>query len=495
MFMIQLIKRLKLKFMSWLTGEYSFERQWRVGKIGMGFQVILTAVIILCAKFANQKQIEVRFFIEKNNQFAIQVQQIHHTLQQINYKQQLLIRTYQTYQSNTIPIDQSKEYRTLLVSLTQLQTQIDRFKYDTDQFQQKYALSINDNQKNILFSAIQINKQLTQFIQYCNNYNILLIESNNNADHYLNLHIPVYQSIKSIFINLNTIVPNLSNKFTEQSHLLNSNIESNSNILLLSIIVFSIVSLFWNVTLLYLLSRHMRSNLILVRRITRLANADPLTGLLNRRALNIAFKTLTNSGMPYKKHKHLSNRYEDKHKHHVKFFGCLMLIDLDHFKQFNDTFGHVKGDDHLKQCAAIWKKNVRSKDFVARMGGEEFAILMPNCDELHATLTANRLQSIMPENTSFSAGIATFLPGDTFTAWYKRADKALYIAKQQGRRRAILYSQAVKVQLTQESIDESKKETVLLNTQLDTHLGTVLAAHLADSLNNNTTIIADKNKL
>jgi diguanylate cyclase (GGDEF)-like protein len=112
-----------------------------------------------------------------------------------------------------------------------------------------------------------------------------------------------------------------------------------------------------------------------------------------------------------------------------------MLIDLDFFKKYNDKYGHVRGDAHLKACAAAWRNGIRGRDVLARMGGEEFAVIMPNCTEEQAYATAQRLQAAMPQNTSFSAGISLCLPNEIFDVWYERADQALYKAKASGRAR------------------------------------------------------------
>ncbi|MEN9912487.1 MAG: hypothetical protein RI956_931, partial [Pseudomonadota bacterium] len=437
--MINLIQRLKVVFMSWLHGEHSFEHQWHIGKLGMSFQAVLTVIIIIFAKLANERQIEIRSLIVHSNIFAIQTQNIHDTLQQVNYQQLLILHTYQNKGSSVLSV-QSNEYKALANSLKTLKSNIEYFKQSTNQTLNKAeshadAMVSNDDILNV---SMTLNRKLAYFIKANNEYVVKLGQTTTNN---FNAHQVLYQKIKNIGAEIDQITLELSKRINHQAATLNSTAESGANLLYLCIIIFSAGSLCWNAALLYLLSRNIRSNSVLVRRITRLANADPLTGLLNRRALNMAFKTLTLAAGVPKIHNIANGRYDDNRIQTAKFSACLMLIDLDHFKRFNDTFGHVKGDEHLKKCASMWKKNVRSKDFVARMGGEEFAILMPNCDELHADVTAKRLQQSMPEGTSFSAGIALSLPGESFVNWYKRADKALYLAKQQGRCRAVLYSQ------------------------------------------------------
>jgi diguanylate cyclase (GGDEF)-like protein len=491
--MINLIQRLKLVFMSWLQGEHSFEYQWRIGKLGMSFQAILTVIIIIFAKLANERQIEIRSLIVQRNTFAIQAKNIHDTLQQVNYQQLLILQTYQNKGSSVLSV-QSNEYKGLVNSLKVLKSNIDYFKNSANQMLNK-ADSHTDvvlSDDDILNVSMTLNRKFEYFIKANNDYVVKLGQTTTNN---FDAHQILYQKIKSIGAEIDQITLDLSKKINRQASTLNSTAESSANLLYLCIIIFSVGSLCWNAALLYLLSRNIRSNSVLIRRITRLANADPLTGLLNRRALNMAFKTLTLAAGVPKIHNIANGRYDDNRIQTAKFSACLMLIDLDHFKRFNDTFGHVKGDEHLKKCASIWKKNVRSKDFVARMGGEEFAILMPNCDELHADVTAKRLQQSMPEGTSFSAGIALSLPGESFVNWYKRADKALYLAKQQGRCRAVLYSQIAKNDLL-DAVSGDAKDTSLLGgnmeTNLDTTLSATLNAHLTDLLDAKSTIFVTK---
>jgi diguanylate cyclase (GGDEF)-like protein len=491
--MINLIQRLKLVFMSWLHGEHSFEYQWRIGKLGMSFQAILTVIIIIFAKLANERQIEIRSLIVHSSTFAIQTQSIHDTLQQVNYQQLLVLQTYQNKGSSVLSV-QSNEYKALANSLKILKSNIEYFKNSTNQTLNKVESHTDTMVSNddILNVSMTLNRKLEYFIKANNEYVVKLGQTTTNN---FNAHQVLYQKIKNIGVEIDQITLDLSKRINRQASTLNSTAESGANLLYLCIIIFSVGSLCWNAALLYLLSRNIRSNSVLIRRITRLANADPLTGLLNRRALNMAFKTLTLAAGVPKTHNIANGRYDDNRIQTAKFSACLMLIDLDHFKRFNDTFGHVKGDEHLKKCASIWKKNVRSKDFVARMGGEEFAILMPNCDELHADVTAKRLQQSMPEGTSFSAGIALSLPGESFINWYKRADKALYLAKQQGRCRAVLYSQIAKNDLL-EAVSGDAKDTSLLGgnmeTNLDTTLSATLNAHLTDLLDAKSTMFVLK---
>ncbi|MDP3804457.1 MAG: sensor domain-containing diguanylate cyclase, partial [Candidatus Omnitrophota bacterium] len=131
----------------------------------------------------------------------------------------------------------------------------------------------------------------------------------------------------------------------------------------------------------------------------------------------------------------------------------LAMIDVDNFKGYNDTFGHIKGDEALKQIASVLKMKSRKFDYAARYGGEEFAIIMPGTSKENARLFTERLRMEIeklptPNNPcgedwqlSISAGIATFLDDAvTKDELISRADLALYEAKSGGKNRTCLYT-------------------------------------------------------
>lgn len=151
------------------------------------------------------------------------------------------------------------------------------------------------------------------------------------------------------------------------------------------------------------------------------ASTDPLTGLANRRSIM---------------------RYLDDCADRTDTSMSIALVDIDYFKQINDTFGHEAGDDVLKHFARHCQRIFRNSDHVGRVGGEEFLIVMPNTGE-DAAMTAlqrfrhhlHRSNQLLPEQLSFtfSAGIATSRKGIAGTALYREADQALYRAKTSGR--------------------------------------------------------------
>lgn len=112
----------------------------------------------------------------------------------------------------------------------------------------------------------------------------------------------------------------------------------------------------------------------------------------------------------------------------------MAVLDLDHFKAFNDTYGHPAGDRLLKETAAAWRDQLRPGDLLARIGGEEFALLL-DCDIDDALEIVERLRETVSHNRTCSAGIAVRQPGETLDSVVTRADRALYEAKAIGRDR------------------------------------------------------------
>jgi diguanylate cyclase (GGDEF)-like protein/putative nucleotidyltransferase with HDIG domain len=150
---------------------------------------------------------------------------------------------------------------------------------------------------------------------------------------------------------------------------------------------------------------------------------DPLTGLLNRRYLYEAFATELER----------SARYGSS--------GSIVLIDVDDFKQVNDTLGHTAGDGVLCEIGRIALRTIRTADSFARVGGEEFALLLPETSQLDALIVAERVRravaaaSILPDRTvTVSAGVATWPEdGTALEELEGKADAALYWAKRNGK--------------------------------------------------------------
>ena len=112
---------------------------------------------------------------------------------------------------------------------------------------------------------------------------------------------------------------------------------------------------------------------------------------------------------------------------------CLALLDLDHFKAYNDEHGHQAGDAHLRRAAALWRREVRTIDVLARYGGEEFGVLLPSCEIIEAHEVIDRVRAATPNGQTASAGVVQYDGRESADSLLARADAALYRAKHLGR--------------------------------------------------------------
>ncbi|MEK6699735.1 MAG: diguanylate cyclase [Nitrospirota bacterium] len=168
-------------------------------------------------------------------------------------------------------------------------------------------------------------------------------------------------------------------------------------------------------------------NARLYEKTLELAHEDALTGLANRRRLmEVLSKEVTRA-----------SRYNTP--------LSMLMIDLDRFKQFNDAYGHLKGDELLKKFAALLMKKIRSTDTAGRYGGEEFCLALPNTPIKGAVVIAERIRKAVeglkinvennssPVGATISIGVAEFAQRETDEDLIRAADAALYRAKQSGR--------------------------------------------------------------
>ncbi len=178
---------------------------------------------------------------------------------------------------------------------------------------------------------------------------------------------------------------------------------------------------------------------LLLDALCELSSRDPLTGLLNRRHFMLSLEReidrVARSGEP----------------------ALLLMVDIDHFKQVNDRYGHLVGDAAIKAVAQVLSECVRPMDTLARFGGEEFVAIFPNCPPGFASVVAERIRSRvestrLPIPSRPDAPLAlTVSCGGAFApawirsspqAWIERADAQLYMAKAGGRNRVQLETQA-----------------------------------------------------
>jgi two-component system, cell cycle response regulator len=169
-----------------------------------------------------------------------------------------------------------------------------------------------------------------------------------------------------------------------------------------------------------------------VRQSLEMAFYDPLTGLNNRRflerRLSAMIETARQRGAPL----------------------TMMILDIDHFKRINDTYGHDAGDLVLRGFAAELQQIIRGGDLVSRLGGEEFVVAMPGLDATHAARMAERARRTIeskefligdaarPVSITVSIGLADFRGEQDSRDLYRRADRALYLSKSAGRNRVTL---------------------------------------------------------
>ena len=164
---------------------------------------------------------------------------------------------------------------------------------------------------------------------------------------------------------------------------------------------------------------------LLERQLRELSHKDPLTGIWNRRKLNEV----------------VDQEIARQERHHQPF--ALAIIDLDHFKQINDRYGHDRGDDVLRHAVEVFAAGLRRSDLLARVGGEEFVAFLPHTEKHGAEVVLERLREALASSASdppvtCSIGLACYHPGDSRKTLQRRADEALYLAKSRGRNRLVM---------------------------------------------------------
>ncbi len=116
---------------------------------------------------------------------------------------------------------------------------------------------------------------------------------------------------------------------------------------------------------------------------------------------------------------------------------CLAIVDIDHFKAYNDANGHLAGDAILRECAVAWDGVLRGADTIVRFGGEEFLVVLPDCPLQQGAETIERLRQATPGELTCSAGLACWDYAESGDDLVDRADSALYRAKAAGRDRLV----------------------------------------------------------
>jgi len=178
-----------------------------------------------------------------------------------------------------------------------------------------------------------------------------------------------------------------------------------------------------------LLGDSIRSLWSMLRKVSLLSYVDELTGVLNRRGLFFAMTTMGN--------------FAKRNQSHV----AVMMIDIDHFKQFNDLQGHPRGDEVLRETGQMISTCTRKSDVVGRYGGEEFTVFTPQTSMNHALALAEKIRAAVEKagnktcKVTVSIGVASGLLQEDvegeMDALIRRADQCLYLAKKEGRNRVV----------------------------------------------------------
>lgn len=188
-----------------------------------------------------------------------------------------------------------------------------------------------------------------------------------------------------------------------------------------------------NEPLIMWISRDVTIRVRLVQEIQMLVDRVDLTGLFNRRRF---MSNLTSAFTRFK-------RYQEN--------TCVVMIDIDNFKECNDRLGHLAGDDVIRHVANICTDEIRETDTIGRLGGEEFAVILPHTDLQEATKLSERLRLKIsnaicypkenePLTVTVSIGISQFINSDVkMNMVLSRADKAMYLSKQQGKNQTTLH--------------------------------------------------------
>lgn len=257
---------------------------------------------------------------------------------------------------------------------------------------------LDKSELKTLFNSIkkQKNKDLNQ-------YKELNFIVKHNKKIYEIIMIPIYNVEKLPVGYFISVSPDIRYNFMNQQHLL--------NISMMTIIFLSIMVLAYYISI----NRELLINLSLTDRLTKIDNRRKFDEDLNREIL---------------KSKRSKNNLS------------LIMFDIDKFKKINDRYGHQIGDVVLEKLASIIKQNVRSEDFLARFGGEEFILILTSTNELDAFDKAEKLRKLVEETVfesvgkvTISCGVYQFKVSDTYDDVIKNVDTAMYRAKESGRNR------------------------------------------------------------
>jgi len=195
------------------------------------------------------------------------------------------------------------------------------------------------------------------------------------------------------------------------------------------VVATSLLALILGAALAALLSQAQHENRAAIGVMGELLRTDPLTGISNRRGLDenlpVEMARAKRGGTPL----------------------AVAMLDLDYFKRYNSRRGHAGGDSLLRIAAQAWRRQLRPTDTLVRYGGEEFTLVLPQCDADHACQLIARLRPLLPDNQTFSAGVAIWDYRESGDELLRRADQSLLAAKKQGRNRTVVSGRAEQIAL------------------------------------------------
>jgi len=293
--------------------------------------------------------------------------------------------------------------------------------------------SLNERVDTLLQGGAEINQELTNLLYQ------EFVDINGDLSHLERAQIRFSSLQENVISTLDVACGNTS-KYGESLNQYSTRIDTGMNTEQLRILISDLNS---STNQMMLNNRHLLNDLTEARQeiaalkkqlvdVRKESKRDNLTTLPNRKAFYEELQAMENDG----------SLFNSRH--------CLLMVDIDHFKKVNDTFGHLFGDKVIKAVAVVLRNSTKGRDLAARFGGEEFIVLLPETGIEGAGTVAESIRStiergsiINPNNkqivskVTVSIGLTEFTENDDIESVIRRADKALYAAKHQGRNRVV----------------------------------------------------------
>lgn len=344
---------------------------------------------------------------------------------------------------------------TLLISSKEMQGLYKKLKETSEselaKSEEKYRHLIENLQYDYFFYTRDTENNFTYLSDSINN--ILGYDKDEFLTHYT-----IYLSNDSFKLTVAEDIKNLSNKSNTLPQIIGMD-HKDGSMHYLEITEFPVFDNQGNVELIEGMARDVTLQQVAKERISHLANHDTLTGIPNRLYLDEQLQVL----LSYSK------------RHQNKF--AVLFLDLDHFKQINDTLGHDVGDKLLKAVAKRINSNIREEDIFARIGGDEFVIVLTDISEENIVVLIHKIMDVMRQiwkvgtvelNVSSSLGVALYpRDGTTVVELMKNADIAMYHAKELGRNNFTFFTPALNKRVHEEMNLEQDMADALRKNQFE----------------------------